>query len=363
MAFRLLLFDILTELREYVSDTQGILDKIAEVIEKGGVIAFNAVGLLKDLLKNDRNPFCNDEMARVVQALMDFAVLQSSTPLYRTEAYITVEMIINKYQTQKFTSIIKMFEEKVDFDTNDIDGSAVFRVFPDHIHQAFKKFFANITDSFLGAICLISIRNILLQAQLQKDDQNLTKFLKENNICDEIMKAFPNEKCCGHLTQIAFLLSNIEIKDNEQWDQFVKTQVMEKKKLYASVANYGGERPSMIRQENASKAAKAAKLDFQQEMQPKKTSNESSFNFNSDSDEEDSSSDENKSRDSNKDSHSDDYSNEEDEKKEESSQNQFDDLMKKIWGFTPIEITKKPEEEDGDEEYNYSSYEEEDDDE
>lgn len=381
---RLLLFDILTEFKEYLPDTQTVLHNLSEIIEKGGPTAFGAVELLFDLLKSENNPFAGESMKEIANSLFTFAILETSTPLYKVQAYIVLELIIKLYSNTNFTDILSKYEEKINFSSENIDGIAVFRVYPkSHLSDAFARFFKDTTNCTIGSICLSSI----------KTQDNLLEFVKENRILDQIIDLFPDEKCSGYLTEIALFLSekipgsednNGDEKDiMYRWGIFVKNHIALKKKQIEVSEKYGGDRPTLFgaRSDTNSKATpgKSEISSITGIVTKTKISNDNSFNFDSDSDEDSSSDDEDNSSKTDQSNHlirkdpvqdlhlssSDEEKNsdgEDDGNKKETEQKsqeqEYSDMMMKLWGFS-IAPVKKKEEESDDEESSYS-YEEED---
>lgn len=375
LPFRILLLHILTDLRQYLENPDSILEQITNVIRKAGPSGLGAICLLLELLRNEKNPFMANTMVEIVDSLIEFSISSTSTPLYKTQAYMLTEFIIQKYPSVDFTKVLNKYEEKVDFLSESIDGIAIFRVYTNsHLEIAFRRFFSNISHSVLGHTCYNYIKN----------HEFLSKFVKENKILEEIVRLFPNEKCSGYLTDIAIFLSeNLKMDPDdsfgETWKQFVETEIAQKKQLIESSKNYGGEKPNFLRAEFAAKQAQVSSKDSSEVSgiisKPKIST--TSFNFNSDSDD-DSSDDgevpekneaelshmihkdkiQNLHLSSSSDDENEDKKDDQGEQKDEdvSPQQEFQDLMKNIWGFT-IDLQKKKEEEDED---SYSYNEEED---
>lgn len=381
LPLRLLLFDILTEFKEYLPDTQSVLQNISEIIEKGGPTAFGAVELLFDIIKNENNPFKGESMKEIVNSLFNFAILETSTPLYKVQTYVVIELIIKMYSNADFTDILNKYEEKINFSSENIDGIAVFRVYPkSHLPEAFSRFFKDTTNCTIGSICLSSI----------KIQENLLEFVKGNHILDHIIELFPDEKCSGYLTEIAlFLAEKIPANDVEdekdimhRWGIFVKNQIELKKQQIKQSEKYGGDRPTMFGQRvEATAKPSTGKSEISAItgiVTKTKISNDNTFNFDSDSDEDSSSDDEENnsqnsqthhlirkdpvqnlhlsSSDEEKNSDGEDNGNKK-ETEEKTQEQEYSDMMMKLWGFSIAPVQKK--EEESDEESSYS-YEEED---
>ncbi|KAK8878107.1 sporulation-induced protein [Tritrichomonas musculus] len=388
LPLRLLLFNILIELKEYLSETQSVLDNLSEIIEKGGPTAFGAVDLLFDLIKNENNPFKGDSMEGVVNSLFNFAILDTSTSLYKVQAYVVLELIIKLYGITNFTETLNDYEGKVDFTSEGIDGIHIFRVYPNsHLSEAFTRFFKDTTNCTLGSICLSSI----------KSQENLIEFVKDNHILEQILELYPDEKCSGYLTEIALFLSekvpgkeesNCDEKDTMyRWGKFVKNQIVWKKQQISQSEKYGGERPAVFGRTDTSLTGKNDISPITGIVTKTKISNDNAFNFDSDSDEDSSSDDEEASTKTSQTNHlirkdpvqnlhlssSDEEKNSDGENEgkdqndgnkdgdteEKTQEQEYSDMMMKLWGFSIAPVKKKEEVDDEESSYSYNDEDEE----
>ncbi|KAH0794347.1 hypothetical protein GPJ56_001640 [Histomonas meleagridis] len=243
LAIWLLLFDILTEFQDNIKIHETIISHLSEAIRDGGNLAGPAISLIKNILSDKRNPFnpVKSTIVSLFDSLLHFCELEVSSPLCKTESFLTLSMLQTRFGCNEFQDLLDEYEPRLNFSSSCVDGIFIFRLYPNKVSQILTKFYSNATNTFIAQIALDCLRN------LSQDEIATT--VETYNLIDHIIPLYESYgKFSGHISQIILLLikqqENIKSLQTDKWKQFITDTFSEKKQLLESPVSYGGELPN-----------------------------------------------------------------------------------------------------------------------
>jgi hypothetical protein len=232
LSFRVMIFDLLTELKTYINSIDPIIEQLTAIIPAGGRVAQAAVSVFRDVLKDERPLLAQSDLQPTVRSVFEFILLDTTTDLQKAEAYVLLELIIAKLPGD-FQPILREYEPRIDFTSSTIAGLAVHRVFRNALGPALDKFFASPSNAVIGGIVLSSLLD------LPRDQ--LVETIEKLDLVRRVADAFsPDAKGQGVLTEIALLIHSCPgFASAPRWQQFLADAFDAKMNWIASI---GGER-------------------------------------------------------------------------------------------------------------------------
>ena len=239
LAIRGLAAKFLTNLSEYGINCEEMAERLASEILKGGVAGHHAIGVFRETVHSDRQTLIDLDLTKVVRAFLTYAGDPANGDLYRTDAFVVLEMILDLFRIGDFDDVLREFEPQMNFNEDGIVGDAIFRVYRWRLSEAWQKFMRSPTNTFIGRVVVNGMEEMSFEA--------LDAFIQENNVIEGVIRCFePDRKCAGHLTAVLLHLNSLPIvRGDARWQEFAKRVWDEHYQWIKGCEGYGGESKEM----------------------------------------------------------------------------------------------------------------------
>ena len=252
-----LLFNLLCSYADSFENINEIFETISSHIRNGSHLTLPLLSLIIDLLIYCKNVFKLLNKSVIIdlfEALLTLCSLDKSCDLQKAEGFRVLEKFISLFNLEEFYELLDKFEDKLDFNSNGINGIAIFRVYKNKISNILQKFYQNKYNYVIASIALNSFKKI--------NKKDLPDVIESNELVKNLMEMYDStNKCLGHVDQfILYLRSLNDISSSlrtEKWNTFLSTTFEQKMRIINN-KNYGIESPDW----KDNKKLKVENVDF-----------------------------------------------------------------------------------------------------